>query len=197
MAVRPIDANELLKKFAYSPADTEDEQVFNAAARKIIREMPTLTPPNEALTIEQLREMNGEPAWWDNGEGSCWGIISVDTNGRWAGIPFFRGRWKQANFEYDIKSRGMTLYRRPPEGEEGQNVSTKAPGQWVSVEERLPEPGERVIATDGAFVGEGYMNCYGVWCRPNGMRWNMLDSEVTHWIPLPALPDRRPPEGET
>lgn len=69
--------------------------------------------------------------------------------------------------------------------------------EWVSVEERLPEPGERVIATDGAFVGEGYMDCYGVWCRPNGMRWNMLDSEVTHWIPLPALPDRRPPEGET
>ena len=78
---------------------------------------PTLTPPNEPLTLEQLREMNGEPAWWDDGEGSCWGIISVATNGRWAGIPFFRGRWKQANFEYDIKSRGMTLYRRPPEGE--------------------------------------------------------------------------------
>lgn len=70
------------------------------------------------------------------------------------------------------------------------------PNEWVSAEERLPEPGERVIATDGAFVGEGYMDCYGVWCRPNGMRWNMLDSEVTHWIPLPALPDRRPPEGE-
>ena len=79
--------------------------------------LSTLTPPNEPLTIEQLREMDGEPAWWDDGEGSCWGIISVATNGRWAGIPFFRGRWKQANFEYDIKSRGMTLYRRPPEGE--------------------------------------------------------------------------------
>lgn len=84
----------------------------------------TGTPPiipqhsSEPLTLEELREMNGEPAWWDDGEGSCWGIISVATNGRWAGIPFFRGRWKQANFEYDIKSRGMTLYRRPPEGEE-------------------------------------------------------------------------------
>ena len=33
-----------------------------------------------------------------------------------------------------------------------------------------------------------------VWCRPNGMRWNMLESEVTHWMPLPAPPDRRPPE---
>ena len=26
-------------------------------------EQPTLTPPNEALTLEQLREMDGEPVW--------------------------------------------------------------------------------------------------------------------------------------
>ena len=71
------------------------------------------------------------------------------------------------------------------------------PNEWVSVEETKPEPGERVIATDGAFVGEGYMDCYGVWCRPNGMRWDMLDSEVTHWMPISAPPDRRPPEGGT
>ena len=59
---------------------------------------------------------------------------------------------------------------------------------WVSVEDRLPEQGERVLATDGAFVGEGYTNCYGVWCRPNGLRWDMLDSDVTHWMPLPEPP---------
>ena len=70
------------------------------------------------------------------------------------------------------------------------------PNEWVSVDETKPEPGERVIATDGAFVGEGYMNCYGVWCRPNGMRWDMLNSEVTHWMPISEPPDRRPPEGE-
>ena len=70
------------------------------------------------------------------------------------------------------------------------------PNEWVSVKNKKPELGERVLATDGAFVGEGYMDCYGVWCRPNGMRWNMLESEVTHWMPLPSLLDRRPPEGE-
>lgn len=76
---------------------------------------PTLTQPNEPLTIEQLREMDGEPAWWDNGEGSCWGIISVDSAGMWGGIPFFRGRWRQVNFEYNIEERKMRIYRRPPE----------------------------------------------------------------------------------
>ena len=70
------------------------------------------------------------------------------------------------------------------------------PNEWVCVEETKPKPGERVIATDGDFVGEGYMDCYGVWCRPNGMRWDMLDSEVTHWMPISEPPDRRPPEGE-
>ena len=125
---RAIDADRLKQAIDhdyyehYTKYHDSDQTALIDMVMDDIDEMPTLTPPNEALTLEQLREMNGEPAWWDDGEGSCWGIISVATNGRWAGIPFFRGRWKQAHFEYDIKSRGMTLYRRPPEGEEEQNV---------------------------------------------------------------------------
>lgn len=85
---------------------------------RAIEEAPTLTLPNEALTLEQLRKMDGEPAWWDDGEGSCRGIISVDSAGMWGGIPFFRGRWRQVNFEYNIEERKMRIYRRPPEGGE-------------------------------------------------------------------------------
>ena len=77
-----------------------------------------LSPQNEPLTLEQLREMDGEPAWWDDGDGSCWGIISVDSAGMWGGMPFFRGRWREVNFEYNIEERKMKIYRRPPEGEE-------------------------------------------------------------------------------
>ena len=50
----------------------------------------TLTPPNEPLTIEQLREMDGEPVW-------------VEDVKHWALI--------------DIK-KGGHCYRHPPEGEE-------------------------------------------------------------------------------
>lgn len=49
-------------------------------------ESAALTPPNEPLTLDELREMDGEPAWWDDGDGSCWGIISVfcfDANPHW------------------------------------------------------------------------------------------------------------------
>ena len=81
-----------------------------------------LSPPNDPLTLEELRKMDGEPAWWDDGEGSCWGIISVDSAGMWCGIPFLRGRWRQVNFEYNIEERKMRIYRRPPEGEEDGNV---------------------------------------------------------------------------
>ena len=36
---------------------------------------PTLTPPNEALTMEELQEMDGEPVWVDTIK--RWGIVRV------------------------------------------------------------------------------------------------------------------------
>ena len=62
------------------------------------------------------------------------------------------------------------------------------PNEWVSVEERSPEPGERVLAANGSFVGEAYMASNGAWMRHDGFPW-----EVDAWMPMP---DRRPPEGE-
>ena len=62
----------------------------------------------EPLTLEQLRGMDGRPAYWPDDE--SWGIISVDDAGRGTGIPFFRGRKNGVNFEYDIVSRGMEVY---------------------------------------------------------------------------------------
>ena len=59
--------------------------------------------------------------------------------------------------------------------------------QWISVEERRPEPGVRVIATDDAFVGEAYGGMLGEWRRyDNGLCWfDVTGHEVTHWMPLP------------
>ena len=74
------------------------------------------------------------------------------------------------------------------------------PNEWVSVEERLPEQeNTQVLMTDG--------ECCYISSRNNMVRF--LDCEgifipgkagagvkVTHWMPLPAPPDRRPPEAE-
>ena len=65
------------------------------------------------------------------------------------------------------------------------------PNEWVSVEDAVPDPGVRVLAANGSFVGEAYMASNGAWMRHDGFPW-----EVDAWIPLPAPPDRRPPEGE-
>lgn len=61
--------------------------------------------------------------------------------------------------------------------------------RWISVEDRLPEVGERVLTTDGAFVGEMYINKRGKW-----QRYNVNDSallmalDILWWMPLPEPP---------
>lgn len=66
------------------------------------------------------------------------------------------------------------------------------PNEWVSVEERLPEPGERVLATDCGFVGEFYINKRGQWQRYNVNCSELLMAlDILYWMPLPAPPERR------
>lgn len=65
--------------------------------------------------------------------------------------------------------------------------------QWISVEERRPEPGKRVLATDGVFVGEAYRTSADTWRRYDGIAMrDCIGSVVTHWMPLAEAPE----EGE-
>lgn len=63
--------------------------------------------------------------------------------------------------------------------------------QWISVTERLPAEGMRVLAaTEGMFSGEAYLSCEGVWMRSYGVAWvSLVDMPVTHWMPLPDAPE--------
>lgn len=78
-----------------------------------------------------------------------------------------------------------------------QHVPTLTqPNDWISVEDRLPEPGERVLATDCGFIGEFYINKRGKWQRYNVNCSELLMAlDILYWMPLPAPPDCRPPEG--
>lgn len=61
--------------------------------------------------------------------------------------------------------------------------------QWISVEGRKPEPGKRVLATDGVFVGEAYRTSADTWRRYDGIAMrDCIGSIVTHWMPLPSAP---------
>ena len=65
------------------------------------------------------------------------------------------------------------------------------PNEWVSVYDRLPEPGERVLATDCGFVGEFYINKRGKWQRYNVNCSELLMAlDILYWMPLPAPPTK-------
>ena len=83
-----------------------------------IQAMPTLALPNETLTLERLREMNGQPVWVE--EINHWALIDIETGGRWSGIPFVVWAENGAKFCYNIKARNLHCYRwkllpEPPE----------------------------------------------------------------------------------
>lgn len=62
--------------------------------------------------------------------------------------------------------------------------------QWISVGDRHPKPGTRVLATDGIFVGEAYRTSADTWRRYDGIAMrDCIGSIVTHWMPLPEAPE--------
>lgn len=61
---------------------------------------------------------------------------------------------------------------------------------WVSVDDKLPAPGTRVIATDGVFVGEAIYALDGRWSGyGGGILRDCLGSVITHWMPMPETPE--------
>ena len=70
--------------------------------------------PNEPLTLEQLREMEGEPVWveFQDGSGGLWGIVHITI---FAQIVFANGLHCTIGERYYGKS--YKAYRRQPEGE--------------------------------------------------------------------------------
>lgn len=75
-----------------------------------------LSPPNEPLTLDELREMDGEPVWIANPDAleyGRWGIVDGVYQAEDDQVLMLRG-------DYSCHYYGKTwlAYRRPPEGEE-------------------------------------------------------------------------------
>ena len=110
MAVRPIDGNELVDTLKQIVSDYTSHGMYPSAfpveyAIEIVEKMPTLTQPNEPLSTEQLREMDGEPVWFDTIK--RWGIVKVNREGIFVVT-------KSGEYEFGR----CKVYRRQPEGEE-------------------------------------------------------------------------------
>ena len=73
--------------------------------------MPTLTPPNEPLTLDELLKMDGEPVWVDDKK--TWALLQVwDDKNIDVVFPMPKGCFHAKSVN------GRKIYRRPPEGEE-------------------------------------------------------------------------------
>ena len=124
MAVRPIDGNELyrIEKLLDTDIVRQDKVALNLLEQVLydIQHVPTLTPPNEPLSIEQLREMDGEPVYIVflpdiNGEKlQLWALVAVD---KWGEVYLMNNLGGSSAYE-EAWANIEAIYRRPPEGED-------------------------------------------------------------------------------
>lgn len=87
--------------------EPEDVRFSDWLAEYLADRLSTLTPPNEPLTLKELREMDDEPVWCcpknDSAKGS-WMIVGPN------------GCENITSFAiYDDYGTGWLAYRRPPE----------------------------------------------------------------------------------
>lgn len=121
MAVRPIDANELyrIEKLLDTDIVRQDKVALNLLEQVLydIQHVPTLTQPNEPLTLEvlaksQLLQMLGEKVEVIRMGEMC--------QAEWATVRSFGGCKTDSGCSccHELYGKTWIAYRRPPEGEE-------------------------------------------------------------------------------
>ena len=115
---RAIDGDALIEWF--SPYLHTGEPIPADVVIADIRFMPTLIPPNEPLTLEQLREMDGEPVYIEflpdiTGEKlQFWALVEVDAFGD---VNLTNNLGGSSPYE-EVMGNIEAIYRRPPEKQE-------------------------------------------------------------------------------
>ena len=107
---REIDANRMKEELLWGNVFLSAKEI-NALV-DLIDNQPTLTPPNEPLTLDELREMDGEPAYIP--ETNCWVLVTKNPF-----VPLFTWPDGEQCSAYDWYEQVGPVYRRPPEGEDG------------------------------------------------------------------------------
>lgn len=112
--MRLIDADYLLNfiklnEIVVAPGEQTVRDIVT-----IIKTAPTIeVPPNDPLTLEELREMDGEPVWVERpGYGKNWALVNV-----WA---------KSTNIIYLTCNNGMVLHPQP-ELDSGAKIYRRKP----------------------------------------------------------------------
>lgn len=108
------EAEKAYQYFVIAVPENEEQAKAYFWARKALQ--PTLTPPNEPLTIEQLREMDGQPVYVASaiGEHSAWYIVDLEENE-------LKNPWDRISLENWDEGYPYTAYRCSLEGKEDTN----------------------------------------------------------------------------
>lgn len=117
--MRLIDADEAKKQISQM-------QTLKASERNLFRlaldRTPTYEPPNDPLTLEELREMDGEPVWLHTFSAvqkktqiSCWAILECSSN---ANAVFLRAgvNSRLTKWFCNYGQRWLAYRRKPEEG---------------------------------------------------------------------------------
>lgn len=115
---RAIDADMLREKFKDVLGKTylDDYAKGFVAGLCAALNMPTLPPPNEPLTLEDLRGMNEVPVWVQN--------LEEPAKSQWRLLYWVSGKYLVLR-GYLLEEYGESwlAYRRPPEGEDDEKTS--------------------------------------------------------------------------
>lgn len=124
--------------------------------------------------------------------------VSVDEDDNfysWFG-RFWYENYQKNNYTTSAKQMLGTMaefaYRAGRESAALSGNSPVTPDGWIPVSERMPEPYEYVLVTDG-FDGCEVMrvNTDGYW----GPAKSLYPGSITHWMPLPAAPQQEVNRG--
>ena len=158
-------------------ADFDREiRAFEEAAA-ILRQVPDQGP----LTLEQLREMDGEPVWVTPA-----GFFALVIAKRGKRVELICNDGERVYADKEIELVGP-VYACPP--------AHIGRGAWISVEERLPDNEKPVLAYYGFYREDddlgarfvGTLTYFGYDPEPH---WQHESTGlfVTHWMPLPEPP---------
>ena len=107
--------------------------------------------------------------------------------------------WSVSPYVSKEKHNGAIDMLREVEREVKNAPTLTPPNEWVSVEERLPEVGQEVLVY---WRNTSQKAEHFALTHYDGDHWFLLDNTerpwivVVAWMPLPAPPDRRPPERQ-
>ena len=106
------EAIEILERKTTIPGDGYTWEQIEEAFSLAITALRSMPEAGEPLTVERLREMDGKPVWIEDLQ--TYGLVSVENNGTWEGVPFVVFTENGVKFTYNIEERGLKIYAYLP-----------------------------------------------------------------------------------